>query len=762
MTLAILPLLLCTAPADDLRFELVGPRIMRLDWSTRAINAADIDGDRRIDLAIVNNDKAQIELLLQRTPDEIKKSEKRVVGTERWEPVLEDAPFLRQAVLVGDYVYDLELIDVNGDGKLDIVYTGKRDRVAARLQNDAGEFEEEWSYDKEEPSANVGSIAAADVDGDGDQDLVALTKSALLIFTLGKGTTNFSTPATYRVAEENPQELRVADLNGDGRLDIAYVSESSDRALRVRFQHADSGFGPEFALPLMVGAADWQVMTANGAPWIATIKRTRSELQFSPASETTRAITRGRSFDIRSHPVPKSGVNPSLFTLGDFDGDGRQDVIVADTDGSSIYLYAQDATGEFRQPAEFPAPQGITSLSPLLRPGKGDALLLCSEKEGMVGLAEVNAAGRVSFPAKIAVPGEPMVAGTGDLDGDGTPEVIVATKDGKRFNLELLRSDGATFTAIDSVKLGSIKRSPTGIVVTDLDSDSKPDIVLFIPREPTRFLRQTDPLKFEEVGENDSVRTSQFEGVLPERFAVGDFTGAGKREMLVSGKGFVRAYRFAAAGGLEVVDQANGRSALDELFGPVLVDVDGDEKNELLAYHAESASFQVMARDAAGLFRYDYSIETGPIALVEAIVKDLGGAGGKRLVVFGKDRFWTIPLAPTSNAAAVARRSYRTDLKDVKYASLSVGDLDHDGRPDLLAVDPDQHILEILAGTPDGGFESAMFFRVFEENRFNRESRQQPVQPREVIIADVTGDGRDDVTLLCHDRVLLYPQRSPR
>lgn len=762
MSALVLVTLFTSAALAENRFELVGPRILKLDWSTRGLCAGDVDGDGRTDLAVANNDKAQIDLLLQRTPDEIKKAEKRAVGTERWEPVLEDAPFLRQAVLVGDYLYDLELLDVNADGRLDLIYSGKRDRIAARLQNAAGEFEEEWKYDKEESNANVGSLATGDINADGKNDLVALTKGGILVFITAADATAMPAPSTYRVAEENPQELRVVDLNGDSKLDLAYVAEGADRALRVRFQHDDGGFGPEFALPVAVGAADWEVVQGGGAPWLATVKRTRSELQFAPASETVRAGSRGRTFDIRSHPVPKSGVNPALFTLGDFDGDGRQDVVVADTDGSSMYLYSQDATGEFRRPAEFPAPQGITSLSPLPRQGKADALLLCSEKEGMVGLSEVNAAGRLSFPAKIAVPGEPMVAGTGDLDGDGAPEVIVAAKDGKRFSLELLRADGAGFTAIESVKLGSIKRSPTGIVVTDLDGDAKVDLVVFIPREATRFLRQIEPMKFEEVGETDSVRTSQFEGVLPERFAVGAFTGGTTREMLVSGKGFVRAYRFAKAGGLEVVDQANGRSALDDLYGPILVDLDGDQKEELLAYHAESASFQVLSRDASGLLRYDYSIETGPIALVEAVVRDLGGIAGKRLVIFGKDRFWAIPLAHSPATAVSERRSYRTDLKDVKYQTLALGDLDHDGTKDLLAVDPDQHILEILEGTPDAGFQSALFFRVFEENRFNRESRQQPIQPREVLIADLTGDGRDDIALLCHDRVLLYPQRAPR
>jgi hypothetical protein len=33
-------------------------------------------------------------------------------------------------------------------------------------------------------------------------------------------------------------------------------------------------------------------------------------------------------------------------------------------------------------------------------------------------------------------------------------------------------------------------------------------------------------------------------------------------------------------------------------------------------------------------------------------------------------------------------------------------------------------------------------------------------QPSQVVVLDVTGDGADDVILLCHDRVLVYPQMT--
>ncbi|MBL4757329.1 MAG: VCBS repeat-containing protein, partial [Rhizobiales bacterium] len=99
-----------------------------------------------------------------------------------WEPIIEDAPFLKESVSTGDFMYDLAVLDMNGDGRNDLVYTGKRDRLAVKLQTGDGLFDDEWSYDRDTPSANVGSLAVADVNNDGRDDLVVLSSGAILIF----------------------------------------------------------------------------------------------------------------------------------------------------------------------------------------------------------------------------------------------------------------------------------------------------------------------------------------------------------------------------------------------------------------------------------------------------------------------------------------------------------------------------------------------------------------------------------------------------
>jgi hypothetical protein len=54
----------------------------------------------------------------------------------------------------------------------------------------------------------------------------------------------------------------------------------------------------------------------------------------------------------------------------------------------------------------------------------------------------------------------------------------------------------------------------------------------------------------------------------------------------------------------------------------------------------------------------------------------------------------------------------------------------------------------------------AMRFKIFEEKSYrdSKQTRQSGVEPRELKVADVTGDGKDDLVTVIHDRIIIYPQ----
>ena len=88
---------------------------------------------------------------------------------------------------------------------------------------------------------------------------------------------------------------------------------------------------------------------------------------------------------------------------------------------------------------------------------------------------------------------------------------------------------------------------------------------------------------------------------------------------------------------------------------------------------------------------------------------------------------------------------------------ISSGDLNGDGYGDMVALDAGEQMMEILTFDQGGDMLHVTGFQVYESQLFQGgESREY--QPRQVSIGDVTGDGKHDVVLLVHDRILIYPQ----
>ena len=100
---------------------------------------------------------------------------------------------------------------------------------------------------------------------------------------------------------------------------------------------------------------------------------------------------------------------------------------------------------------------------------------------------------------------------------------------------------------------------------------------------------------------------------------------------------------------------------------------------------------------------------------------------------------------------------YESDTEKANLRDLVAGDLFADGCDEVTLTDVSNHNLELLRWDGAADLRRVCRFTVFEKKLF-RGRQQGGNEPRQVLLADLTGDGRTDIVLLIHDRIVLYPQ----
>ena len=140
----------------------------------------------------------------------------------------------------------------------------------------------------------------------------------------------------------------------------------------------------------------------------------------------------------------------------------------------------------------------------------------------------------------------------------------------------------------------------------------------------------------------------------------------------------------------------------------------------------------------------------------------LTGGDVRSILLFDSEKFALI--TPPGDGEARRRLeqqfSYETKIKDGVYGNLTAGDINSDGRAEVIMVEYKRNHIEILALDSKGEPTPAMRFKIFEQKsyRSSKSRSKSSVEPRELEIADVTDDGKDDLVTVIHDRIIIYPQ----
>lgn len=328
-------------------------------------------------------------------------------------------------------------------------------------------------------------ISVADVNHDGNPDIVVANADAGTVSVLlgdGKGAFH-NAPGAHFAAGHMPNDIAIADMNGDGNLDLIIANHQAPY-LTILLGEGTGRFSPAPGSPFDVHsnphphgviAADFD---DDGHPDVVTDSWAENRIELLSGDGKGGLRLPGRFFPVGRRPYER-------LRCADFNHDGHPDIVTTNLDDGTVSVLLGDGKGSLVQAAGSPIPAGAKpwqiSVGDIDGDGNQDLVIIpyqrdiSSETENSVTVLLGN--GRGSFAP---MPGSPLPLGeckgpdsvaTGDL-GTGRSAIVVGCAESRQLML---------FTR-DST--GRFKRFPItakggwgGIAIAKLENDHRSEII---------------------------------------------------------------------------------------------------------------------------------------------------------------------------------------------------------------------------------------------------------------------------------------------
>jgi FG-GAP-like repeat/FG-GAP repeat len=222
-----------------------------------------------------------------------------------------------------------------------------------------------------------------------------------------------------------------------------------------------------------------------------------------------------------------AGANPGAIAVGDFNKDGKQDLAVVDAGSTEVSVLLGNGDGTFQAPVSYFSGGGPLALAvgDFNNDGKQD-LAVGNTADGNVGVLLGNGDGTFQPVVTFATGPGPFSIAVGDFNGDCNQDLAV-TQQGAAGVAVLLGNGDGTFQAAVSYAAGT---SPFTVAIGDFDGDGKQDLAV---ANNAGFTNNVHVL----LGNGDGTfqpAATYTAGFSPYAIAVGDFNLDGKQDLAVT------------------------------------------------------------------------------------------------------------------------------------------------------------------------------------------------------------------------------------
>jgi|GEM_PF-3555954 len=544
------------------------------------------------------------------------------------------------------------------------------------------------------------------------------------------------------------------DWNHDGKADLAYIDSASTPAVHVLLGKGNGSFTEVQTLVLPASSCTYYGTThecylqqtdvnGDGKPDLLFASTTGSNNVISVLlgnGDGTFAAPVSSIFSLNS-----SGTVSPLYlpmALGDYNGDGKLDLVLSDVYNSQLVLFQGDGAGHFTIVSYIQLglygqqnPLGAYA-GDFNHDGKLDILTFCSPYSG--GAAQVlYGDGKGGFSKGPAYSGSTsttvVLTQFVDVNGDGIPDIL--GRQGSDVYFLPGQSDG-TFGAAQK-DIGAISNNQNLLGVADLNGDGKVDLIAQAPAGVSITLGKG-------AGVFGSPQTISAGNTYPYLMASGDFNGDGVPDIALGVPGGIEFIYGTASGNFASSGIADSGGSIMNIFAG---DFNGDGRNELAVLQPGSsttaATVRTMLNDGAGNLTQGPSTSLGtfsPGSVASGIVADLDGDGRQDLVLNGN---------PIEVLYGNADGTFTIGTGPVYGGIPFAGDVNKDGKIDIVQVsgpfsDVSFNLYYKLSSVVNSG-----------NRTFTEVDIALPVTytyPQLVAVGDLNGDGYADAVL--YDRGL--------
>jgi hypothetical protein len=560
------------------------------------------------------------------------------------------------------------------------------------------------------------AVVAADFNGDGKDDLAVTdgssnTNNLLILISNGDGTFHTGTSVTVPAASS---ALAVGDFNGDGKVDLVVgtVVNPTTSEVMVFLGNGDGTFQNPLSFPVGKSPVFIAVGDLNGDG--------KQDLVVANGDGTLSTLLGNGDGTFGLARNFLEGGTPVWVAIADFNGDGRADLAVADLSNVAVFLGNGDGT--FQTPHNFAS--GINADSVAVgdfnSDGKVDLVAVGAGGGGLVLLGK----GDGTFAAQTSVGVGGVAVAVADFNKDGNLDLVTST-----VSVALGKGDGTFLSA------ATVGQPGGAIIAADFNGDGNEDLAVstvsnggvinvgvLLGNGNATFQKEVDsPTTLNEVNS----------------LAVGDFNGDGVPDIAAIGGGIgfdtVSILLGKGDGTFQTAPSLKANANATVTMQLVLADFNGDHKLDiavaLLDIQGQClSSVAIFLGNGDGTFRANVPILLSGFCPSSLTAGDFNGDGKTDLIVNN--------LLLLGNGDGTFESPQDIDPGGDDYFVVS-GDFNKDGKLDWAAAAKGSSTVRVFIGNGNGTFQTPVSYfadMVSTTTTF-------PPGPPGMAATDVNGDG---------------------